>query len=50
MESKGLSYESIKPLSTSNKMLNPSVVYVGTKIRVKFNGYCLNQEKLHFSR
>ena len=37
-KSKGLSDESFKPLSTSNKMLNLSVNYVCTKARVKFNG------------
>ena len=47
-KSKGLSDESIKPPSTSNKMLNPSVNYVGTKARVKFNGDCLKQEKITF--
>ena len=47
-KSKGLSDKSIKPPSTSNKMLNPSVGYVGTKIRVKFNGVCLKQEKIIF--
>ena len=45
-KSKGLSDESIKPPSTSNKMLNPSVNYVGTKARVKFNGDCLKQDKI----
>ena len=34
--------ESIKPPSTSNEMLNPSVNYVGTK------GDCLKQEKISF--
>ena len=38
MESKGLSNKSIKPPSKSNKRLNPSVNYVGTKARVEFNG------------
>ena len=47
-KSKGLSDESIKPPSTSNKMLNPSVNYVGTKARVKFNGNCLKKEKNSF--
>ena len=47
--SKGLSDESIKPPSTSNKMFNPSVDYVGTKARVKFNGDCLKQEKITFN-
>ena len=37
-KSKGLSDESIKAPTTSNKMLNPSVDCVGTKARVKFNG------------
>ena len=46
--SKGLSDESIKPPSTSNKMLNPSVNYVGTKVGVKFNGDCLKQDKISF--
>ena len=38
---KGLTDESIKRPSTSNKMLNPLVDYIGTKIRVKFNVDCL---------
>ena len=32
-KSKGLPDESIKPPTTNNKMLNPSLDYVGTKIR-----------------
>ena len=48
-KSKGLSDESIKPPTTSNKVLNPLVDYVGTKIRVKFNGDCLKQEKITFN-
>ena len=44
-----MSDESIKPPTTSNKMLNPSVDYVGTKARVKFNGDCLKQEKITFN-
>ena len=48
-KSKGLSDESIKPPSTSNKMLNPSLDYVGTKARVKFNGDCLKEEKITFN-
>ena len=47
-KSKGLSDESIKPPSTANKMLNPSLNYVGTKVRVKFRGDCLKQEKISF--
>ena len=30
-------------------MLNPSLDYVGNKIRVKFKGICLKQEKITFS-
>ena len=43
-----MSNESIKP-TTSNKILNPSLDYVGTKIRVKFSGDCLKQEKITFN-
>ena len=43
-----MSDESIKPPSASNKMLNPSVNYVDTKARVKFNGDCLKQDKVSF--
>ena len=45
-KSKGLSNENIKPPSTSNKILNPTLNFVGTKVRVKFNGDCLNKKKL----
>ena len=44
-KSKGLSNESIQPSATSNKLLNPSLNFVGTKARVKFNGDYLKQEK-----
>ena len=47
-KSKGLSVESIKPPSLSNKMFNPSVNYVGTKVRVKINGESLKQDKILF--
>ena len=30
-------------------MLNPSLDFVGNKIRVKFNGDCLKQEKITFN-
>ena len=49
-KSKGLSDESIKPPSRSNKMLNPSLDYIGTKARVKFNGDCLKKEKITFNQ
>ena len=45
----GLSDESIKPPTTPNKMLNPSLNYVGNKIRVKFCRDCLKQEKTTFN-
>ena len=37
-KSKGLSDGSIKPPITSSKILNPSLDFVGTKIRIKFRG------------
>ena len=43
-----MSDESIKPPSTSNRMLNPSLNYVGTKARVNFNGDRLKQDKILF--
>ena len=48
-KSKRLFDETIKPPSTSNKMLNPSLDYVGTKARVKFNEHFLKQEKITFN-
>ena len=45
-KSKGLSNESIKP---PYEILNPSKNYVGTKMRVAFNGDCLKQEKITFN-
>ena len=49
-KSKGLSDESIKPPTTSSKMLNSSLNFVGTKTTVKFNGDCLKQNKITFIR
>ena len=49
-KSKGLPDESIKPPSTSNKMLNPSLDYLATKARVKFNRDCLKQQKITFNQ
>ena len=42
-KSKGLSTESIKPPTTSDNSLTPSINCVGNKIRVKFTGSCLKQ-------
>ena len=44
-KSKGLSEESIKHPSTSDNIYDSLLNYVGTKIRVKFNGSCLKQNR-----
>ena len=48
-ESKGLSDEIIKPTSTSNNRLAPSLDYSINKIKVKFNGSCLKQNKITYT-
>ena len=48
-KSKGLSDESIKAPTTSNKFLDRSLDFVGTKARVRFSGDCLKQEKITFN-
>ena len=48
-KSKGLSDESIKHPTASINFLNPSLNYVGSKIRVRFTGDCLKQEKITFN-
>ena len=45
-KSKGLSDESIKVPNTSNKILDPSLDFVGSKARVKFSGDSLKQERI----
>ena len=45
-KSKGLSAETIKPPTTSDNSLAPSVSYYGSKMRVKFIGSCLKQSKI----
>ena len=40
-----MSNESIKTPVTSNNFLNPLLDYVNPKIRVKFSGSCLKQDK-----
>ena len=45
-KSKGLSDETIKPPSTRNNSLAPTLSYHGTKTRVKFTGSCLKQDKI----
>ena len=44
-KSEGLSTESITPPSALNNFPNPSLNYLGTKIRVRFRGSCLKQSK-----
>ena len=46
-KSKWLSAESIKPPTTSDDSLTPTInYYYGTKARVKFTGSCLKQQKI----
>ena len=49
-KSKGLSAESITPPSAPNNFLNPSLNYLGTKIRERFRGSCLKQDKITYTR
>ena len=44
-KSEGLSAESITPPSAPNNLLNPSLNYLDVKIRVRFSGSCLKQDK-----
>ena len=46
---KGLSDKIIKPPATTDNILAPTLNYVGTKMRVKFDGGCLKQDKITFS-
>ena len=48
-KSRGLSDESIKPPTTSNKFFNPSLYFIGTKARARFSGDSLKQEKITFN-
>ena len=48
-KSKGLSSESFMAISTSDNSLNPTLNYYGTKIRVKFTGDCLEQQKITYN-
>ena len=44
-QSKELSAESIKPPTTSDNSLTPTLNYYGTKTSLKFTGSCLKQSK-----
>ena len=48
-KSKGLSDENIKAPTTSTKIFNPALNFVGIKARVQFSGDCLKQEKITYS-
>ena len=48
-KSKGLSDERINSITASNYSITPEVSYYGSKIRVKFNGSCLNRDKIIFN-
>ena len=48
-KSKGLSNEAIKPPATSDNSLTPTIYYYAAKIRVKFTGNCLKQDKVIFN-
>ena len=48
-KSKGLSDESIKPITTSDSSLAPLISYHGYKIRLKFNGSILRQPKVTYT-
>ena len=48
-KSKGLSSESIKPSTTSDNSLAPSLNYYGPKIRVKFTRSCLEQSTISYT-
>ena len=49
-QSKGLSAEAIKPPAASDNSLTPRIsYYYPSKIRVKFTGSCLKQDKITFN-
>ena len=48
-KSKGLSDESIKPITTFDNNLAPIISYYGYKIRLKFNGSILIQPKVTYT-
>ena len=48
-KSKGLSDKTMKPPTTSDKILTPESNYYDTKTRVKFTGSCLKQPKFTYT-
>ena len=49
LKSKRLSAESTTPPSAPNNFLNPSLNYLGTKVRVKVSGSGLKQDKITYT-
>ena len=49
-KSKGLPHEVIKSPNTSGNSLAQALCYICNKIRVKFDGSCLKQDKITFTR
>ena len=49
-KSKGLPAETIKPPTTSDNGIKPTInYYYGTKVRGKFTGSCLKQQKISYT-
>ena len=48
-KSKGLSAENITPSYAPNNFINPSLSYLGTKIKVSLSGSCLKQDKTTYT-
>ena len=48
-KSKGLPNERINSITASNYSITPELSYYDSKIRVKFNGSCLKQDKATYS-
>ena len=48
-KSKGWSDETIKPPTAANKSLTPGFNYYKAKMKVKFDGVCLKQDKITYT-
>ena len=48
-KSKGLSNENIIPPSAPNNFFNPSLEYLGVKLKVRFGGSCLKQNVITYN-
>ena len=48
-KSKGLSTESITPSYAPNNFLSPSLNYLDSKIRLRFSGSCLKQDRITYT-